>query len=137
MKIISHRGNISGPNKDYENKPSHIINLLNSYDVEIDVWKMQNGLFLGHDIPQYPIGLSFLEAKGLWCHCKNIEALEFLSRMDINCFWHENDQYTLTSKKFIWTYPDIHVPSIGIIVDLSKNWKEKNYNCLGVCVDYL
>ena len=38
MKIISHRGNIRGPNPEKENRPSYIDCALgNGYDVEIDI----------------------------------------------------------------------------------------------------
>ena len=47
MKFISHRGNIDGPNPEWENDPSRIEDVLNKgYDVEIDVWKIGAKLFL-------------------------------------------------------------------------------------------
>ena len=54
MKLISHRGNTSGPNPEKENSPEYIIAaLLAGYEVEIDVW-FENGKFmLGHSEPQY------------------------------------------------------------------------------------
>ena len=37
MFFISHRGNISGPNKEYENKPEYIKKALTmGFDCEID-----------------------------------------------------------------------------------------------------
>ena len=54
-----------------------------------------------------------------------------------NYFWHQEDYFTLTSSKYIWTYPTNLVTDKSIIVDLSKNWKNKNYDCFGVCVDFL
>jgi hypothetical protein len=35
------------------------------------------------------------------------------------------------------TYPNKTTCNSSIIVDTSKDWKNKNYNCYGVCVDYL
>ena len=52
MLLISHRGNISGIDKQSENKPDYILNALNiGYDVEIDIWHYKNELYLGHDEP--------------------------------------------------------------------------------------
>ena len=40
-----------------------------------------------------------------WCHAKNLDALNRLLKIGVNCFWHENDKYTLTSNRIIWTFP--------------------------------
>ena len=74
-------------------------------DCEIDVWVFNEDYFLGHDEPQYQVDYHFLCKKGLWIHCKNLDALDYLP-ISSNYFWHEEDSYTLTSKKFIWTYPE-------------------------------
>ena len=139
MRIISHRGNTNGPNADFENKPDIITNLLNNnIECEIDVWFIDNRFYLGQDKPQYEINDSFLNCKGLWCHAKNLEALyEMNKRENINFFWHDKDDYTLTSKNIIWTYPGNKTTNISVIVDLDKNWRNKNYSCLGVCVDWI
>ena len=61
--------------------------------------------YLGHDEPQYDIENSFLLKKEVWCHAKNLEALIEMKKIGSHYFWHENDQFTLTSKGYIWTYP--------------------------------
>ena len=76
MKLISHRGNIDGPNIERENEPLYIFEALEKkFDVEIDVWWKENQFWLGHDKPQYCVKKEFLQNKKLWCHAKNIEAL--------------------------------------------------------------
>jgi hypothetical protein len=137
MKIISHRGNLNGPSP-LENKPYHIRYCLsNNIECEIDVWSINDKFYLGHDYAMYPIDVDFLKLNGLWCHCKNLEALEKLLELNIHCFWHQNDDFTLTSKGFIWTYPNKNIRKNSIIVDNDLNWREKNYNCYAVCTDYL
>lgn len=137
MKVISHRGNLSGPS-NLENNPNHILNCLSkNIECEIDVWNIDDKFYLGHDSPQYFIDSGFLELEGLWCHCKNLKALNNLIKKNINCFWHQNDDFTLTSKGFIWTFPHKEVGENSVIVDTSLNWKDKNYNCYGICTDYL
>jgi len=139
MLIISHRGNTNGVNESLENNPTHIKELINSnIQTEIDVWCIDNDLLLGHDYPQYKVTDEFIKMNGLWCHAKNIDAFHYMLKSKIrNCFWHENDNFTLTSSGFIWTYPNKSITDMSIIVDLDKNWKDKEYNCYGVCVDYL
>ena len=57
MKLISHRGNINGPNKEQENHPDYITSALKQgYDVEVDVWLIDGNIVLGHDEPQYDLG---------------------------------------------------------------------------------
>lgn len=137
MKIISHRGNINGPDKKLENNPQHILSLLKYYECEVDVWVNSEGIFLGHDKGEYKINNDFFISNKLWCHAKNLDAFNFLLDKRVNCFFHDKDDFTLVSNRLIWTYPNKPVCSKSIIVDLNKNWKEKNYNCHGVCVDYI
>lgn len=105
MILIAHRGNINGPNPETENEPDNIQSILAlGYDVEIDVW-YADGWWLGHDLPQYEIDFSFLNQSGLWIHCKNYDALQRLIPTDLNFFYHTDEDYALTSKRFIWAYP--------------------------------
>lgn len=102
--FIAHRGNLYGPNKIEENKPETIINAIESgFDCEIDVWFIDK-LYLGHDYPMYKINIEFLEKykDKLWIHCKNLDALIYLKNLNFNCFFHDRDFYTITTKGHIW-----------------------------------
>jgi hypothetical protein len=133
MKIISHRGNLNGVNKELENNPNHIVNVLTKFDVEIDVWFIDNKWFLGHDNPQYEVLFDFFKSN-MWLHCKNLQACEQLLKTNLNWFWHENDKVTLTSKGYIWVYPGVYVDN-GITVEFGYNISLPN-DILGVCTDY-
>ena len=86
MFFISHRGNISGPNKKDENKFEYIKNALNlGFDVEIDIWYYKNNFYLGHDEPIFKVNKFFLLNKKLWCHAKNLEALLNLKKIKVRC----------------------------------------------------
>ena len=88
MIYISHRGNLEGPTKDFENKPEYIENAISQgYEVEIDVWFKNNNFFLGHDEPQYNISANFLLKKEIWCHAKNLKALEEMKKIGSHYFW--------------------------------------------------
>jgi hypothetical protein len=140
MKIISHRGNLNGPDKESENTPSQILLAIQKgFDVEIDFWSEDNRLFLGHDYPQHEIPIDFLRDNKdhLWIHCKNLEALESLKHFlsDSNFFWHQSDDFTLTSNGYIWTYPGKQTTSNSVIVDLEETPKVYK-DCFGICTDY-
>ena len=139
MKLIAHRGNINGRNKNEENKPSYIKKALDQgFDAEVDVWLM-DGIYFGHDEPQYESDMDFLlnNHEKLWIHCKNLSALNSLSEFfNLNVFWHEDDKFTLTSQGFIWTYP--HNPICPKSVVVCKDSKYSKYqDCYGVCSDFL
>jgi hypothetical protein len=138
MIKISHRGNIKGPHKEYENNPIYVSESLKlGYDVEIDVWLLEGGLFLGHDIAEYKIDFNFLQNTKLWCHCKNIEALHFLLHNNIRCFFHDSDKATLTSDGYIWTYPGNKLTDRSICVMPEKDNWNLSKNIAGVCSDFV
>lgn len=145
MRLIAHRGNINGPEPELENTPLHIMNALEKgYDVEIDVWYINDKWYLGHDKPTYMVE-RFLEHPNLWCHAKNLQALESMLDYNLHCFWHQKDDYTLTSNGYIWTYPNKPICAKSVIV--VKDRQETQYwagvdslrdsNVYGVCSDYV
>lgn len=139
MKFISHRGNVKKKIKKLENKPSYINQALSlGYDIEVDVWYKNNNFYLGHDKPLYKISKKFLKNKKIWCHAKNIEALHELKKIKAIYFWHQKDDYTLTSNGFFWTYPGIKPCKKSICV--LPEWKGKkllNQNIGGICSDLI
>ena len=137
MYLISHRGNINGIQKDDENKPEYINKALEKgFDVEIDVRFSKGKFFLGHDYDQYEIDHKFLSNKKIWCHAKTSEALLALYETNAHYFWHQEDDYTITSKGYIWTYPGkkLFSKSICVLPEIA-NYKE--INCMGICSDFI
>jgi hypothetical protein len=138
MILISHRGNINGRIPDMENRPTYILDaLLAGYDCEIDVRLIDREWYLGHDEPQYKIEYEFLLDPRLWVHCKNHEALEYLI-LDrrVNCFWHEEDKYTLTSHGYIWAYPGSVVTPISNAICVLPELNDQDISAfIGICTD--
>lgn len=128
-----------GPNPAKENNPLYVKQALeNGFEAEVDVWLLENSWWLGHDKPTYQIETSFFRNKGLWCHAKNVNALEnMLRRPWINCFWHQNDDVVLTSKKYMWTFPGKPLTAKSIAV-MPENGSEQDLSlCFGICSDYV
>lgn len=146
MIIIAHRGNLFGESEE-ENKPDFIDKaLLMGFDVEIDLWYRKKDFFLGHDYPQYLISNNWLNErnKKLWIHCKNKECLSKMIQTEFHYFWHQKDNYTLTSKNYIWSFPGYEINSKKCIKVLpEKTYKKINKNLLeidsygGICSDYV
>lgn len=137
MKIISHRGNLSGPDSQTENSPKQIDKVISlGIEVEIDVWLNNNKLFLGHDEPIHEIDHKWLDERSsnLWIHLKNLNAAEYMVGHNLNYFWHENDKMTLTSQGVPWCYPGIYLKNgITVCLDKQKIFKP----VYGICTDYV
>ena len=125
-----------GKSPDKENHPEYIKEaLLQGYQVEVDVWYTDGQYFLGHDEPQYIVDESFLSNNNLWCHAKNKDALfEMRKSSNIHFFWHQTDDYTLTSEGYVWTYPGKET-TVGSIIVCGKEIPEGEYS--GFCSDYV
>ena len=93
--------------------------------------------WLGHDEPQYMVPYEFLLQSRLWIHCKNGAALRMLSQEDrVNCFSHDVDECTLTSKRHVWVYPDkpLQGPSsVAVMFSDPVNLLDKDI--FGICAD--
>jgi hypothetical protein len=146
MHFISHRGNINGPNAERENEPSYLLEAIAlGFDIEVDIWfhhscSLSQGMFyLGHDFPQYPVDNCFIEEikNKSWFHCKNLEALNKISIFNnINYFWHQNDDFTLTSAGYIWSFPGRKISDRSIL--LTESIDDIGLKiCAGVCSDYI
>ncbi len=138
IKLISHRGNINGKSEN-ENSPEQIDKCISlGYDVEIDLWFVDNQFFLGHDKPEYSININWLEQRGdkLWIHCKNLEALSKLNSTLLNYFFHDSDKATLTSHGFMWVYPGEQpvLDSIAVLPEINNDDVSK---CIGICSDFI
>ena len=140
MLLISHRGNTTGPS-DKENHPDYLKETSKKYFIEVDIWYKDNAYYLGHDGPEYKVNKSFLSdiSDVSYFHAKNLEALYSLSTSGYSCFYHNNDDYTLTSNLFIWTYPEKDITHRSIIVcqSLEQSKKYAKSVAYGICSDYV
>lgn len=111
IKKIAHRGNFNGKNEHLENTVKYIEKALSlGYLVEVDVWCVENKFYLGHDAPNYEVSINYLKNEKLICHAKNLQALMQLSKIDnVHYFWHENDDFTITSEGWLWKYPEVYL----------------------------
>lgn len=142
MKFIAHRGNLKGRDPDNENRPEYIDEAISQgFDVEIDVWFSGGYYLLGHDIPQYMVDLQWLldRAEYLWCHAKNLDALhDLIHYSKLNVFWHQEDDYTMTTHNFIWTYPGKNIRKFSyrqVILLFDWTYDEIEIPHGGICSD--
>ena len=149
MKLISHRGNMIGPNLSRENSPSYIDTAISAgYDVEVDINYLDNKFFLGHDTPDYEISEIWMEKRKhkIWFHCKNLDAASRLCELQKNYetpymfFCHTSDNFVLTSTNHIWVHNlELNLNDKCIIpllsdTDLIFTTTKKIY---AICTDYI
>lgn len=144
MKIISHRGNLNGPDETIENTEcaiDHAISL--GFDVEIDLRYYHGAFYLGHDEPQYQITLEWIHNRRhfLWIHCKDLDSFA-VSPGSWNKFCHTQDPVVAVLPNKMWVHD----------LNLELNWKciipllsredifefdlKRLKDCYGVCTDY-
>ena len=143
MKLIAHKGNVNGPDPSTENTPEKIDWCIEKgYDVEVDIRynPETDKFYLGHDGPDSVVNWWWLAGRqaNLWIHCKDLTTLhEFTAKTSgYNYFWHQGDDYTLTSKRYIWSSPGKTYSENTVIVEQDP-LALLDYNCYGICSDYV
>lgn len=144
MKLISHRGNLDSINSARENSPHYIIEAITAgYDVEIDVWSVDQELYLGHDEPQYSIKLDWLKDRrdSVWVHAKNFKALDYLVDKDLRVFYHKQEEQSIINNcNLIWSHDLSNISSRSVIplLALSDILDYLHYvNVYGICSDFI
>ena len=138
VTIISHRGNISGPSANTENVPEHINNVIKHVLVVIDVWNVKNEWHLGTEEPTHMVDVEFLKHENLILRARNMGALSQLTETDLHYFAHQADDFTLTSKNQIWTFPTKEVTTNSIVMcgNMTQTRKYYRSDCYAICTDY-
>ncbi len=144
MILISHRGNIDSVIKNKENTLPYIDNAISlGYDVEIDLRRIDQNLYLGHDKPEQKVDYDWLfeRRKNLWIHVKDINSFNFCLDTPLTYFFHEKERHTLISNNLIWSH-DLSeateksiIPLINLKID--KNEAKKYKKVAGICSDYI
>lgn len=135
MKLISHRGNITGRQPEQENTPAYIETALATYNCEIDVYYKDQKFYLGHDQSETEVDKGFLLHPGLWCHAKHYASLQALLDIGAHCFFHQRDDYTVTSQGIIWAYPGQKGDKNTVCVHPHKIDIKDVKKFYGVCAD--
>lgn len=142
MILISHRGNINGPQPELENTLAYVNKAIDAgYECEIDLWVVDGTLFLGHDKPTHKVILRQIRsiARHLYIHAKNAKAVEYLVKHTFNYFMHDKDPFVLTNSGEIWCYPSkiLFTHGINLMPEWNNLTKEDLKDCYGICSDYI
>ena len=106
MILIANRGNLYGPLPETENSTDTLNDAIaRGFHVTIDLWWYDDCFWLGTRSPKYKLmggGEDWLQysMNSLWIHARDPEALRRASDLGLNVFWHQTDEYALTT----WGY---------------------------------
>jgi len=144
MRLISRRGNTFGKQLENENTTGYIQHAYSlGFDVEVDFRLINGEWWLGHDKPEYKVDERWIleNKKYLWCHAKNIDAMyRLITFGTVEAFYHQTDDVTLTTGKYLWTYPGKRpLTNISIaVMPETADWNMKEFSeCAGICSDYI
>jgi hypothetical protein len=92
MLYISYRGIYNGTNYEDANTPTQIRKALNSgYSCMVDVWRVDNKLYLGTDLPLVEVTPAYLQGRRFWLNVRNTAMQEWIvtqpSALYPNYFW--------------------------------------------------
>jgi len=140
----AHRGNLEGRIAERENQPDYIDEAIDAgYDVEVDLWKVGDRIYLGHDDGQYDVTYDWLRGRKYYVlyHAKNREAFDYALRNDFHTFWHTDEDYVITSMGHIVGYPGkISVGHNFLLSVPERAWpldEIKQYITFGLISDYV
>ena len=142
--FYAHRGNLEGRIAERENQPEYIDEAIaHGYGAEVDLWKVGDRIYLGHDDGQYDIDLQWLQDRKqfLLVHTKNREALDFCLRNKLHAFWHTDEDYVITTWGYTVGYPGkLSVGDLFILSVPERVWEIEEigqYITFGVISDYV
>jgi hypothetical protein len=102
----------------------------------VDIWKVGDEWFLGHDIPEHKFDIDSLPASKVWFHAKNMEAFVEMFYTDFNVFYQTVEPVVVTSKNHLW-YHTGYVSEKGICVLPERNGFLVFDCSTGICSDYI
>lgn len=149
MRIISHRGNLFGSDRDRENHPEQIDFVLKNtnFDVEIDIWCRDGNILTGHDYPKYQYHIRDIfdpDFYRIYYHCKDVATFEYMvtNYPKLKYFFQDKDQACqIGSTKYLWLNKGIFCRN-GITVDDPTAYSIKEQLAriasargIGICTD--
>lgn len=96
MLYISYQGVYDGTNYENANTPNQIGKAFNSgYSCMVDVWRVNNKLYLGSDEPVTEVTENYIQGKRFWLNVRNVAMQEWIvaqpAKLYPNYFWFSND----------------------------------------------
>jgi hypothetical protein len=135
--IISHLGNIDGPNPQQENKLSYVEAALKAgWHVCVDVVFHYGTFILPYDGGFNSVSPGFLSKQRVWCRAHDPDTLDALCNINAHSFL-ATQGLALTSSQFVWTLPGHVLTPRSIAVHpeaADRDWLPQ-FEPAGLCSD--
>jgi len=149
MLYISYQGIFDSQNFEDANTPAQIGRAFNAgYSCMVDVWRVNNQLYLGSFEPTTEVTEKYLQGVRFWINARNVDMQTWLttqpSKLYPNYFWFpnttESTPVTTSSGKLI-TPGTVPINNTSIIflpeIDDRSLFSTVQLKCYGVCSTYL
>lgn len=150
MLYISYQGIYDGTNFQDANTPNQIGKALNSgFSVMVDVWRVDNKLYLGSDQPMIEVTEKYLEGNRFWINARNSEMQTWISAQSSsrypNYFWFNTPNpppaYVTASNGKLITPGTVPINNDSVVylpeVPDTSLFSTVKLKCYGVCSSYL
>lgn len=132
MILISNKGNTVGPSV-YQNQPLYIEKTLKEgFKVKTDLWVFPKTLMIG-DTPLYPVTFDLLSQ--CLVEARNLNAVEFLVRSNLDGFYRGGSDIVFTTKGAILSFKSWIREAI--IMNPEDHTFDILANSTGICSDYI
>jgi hypothetical protein len=145
MYYISYRGLVNGQNEQTENTPDQIGKALGmGFGVMIDVWRENNKLYLGSNVPTIEVSATYIQGRRFWINARNSDMYNWLQSQSSSLYPNYfqvilplQPSYT-TSSGYLWTYGETPAsPTLSIMV-IPESYDSACFSCVnlrayGIC----
>jgi len=150
MLYISYQGIYDGQNYEDANTPNQIGKALNhGFSVMIDVWRVDNKLYVGNGQPLIEVTEKYIQGNRFWINAQNTDMQDWISAQPINLypnyFWfvpsNPPSSYVIASNGKLITPGTVPINNSSVIYlpeisDMSL-FSTVKLKCYGVCSTYL
>ncbi len=147
MIYIAYRGLFEGVNPQTEDTPDQIGKAFNAgFSVMVDVWRVNDLLYLGADQPLIEVTEKYLQGPRFWINCRNQDMQDWIvtqpTKKYPHYFWNidPNTPYDTTSDGYLWTYQVQPVNNLSIMVlpEIADRGllSTVHWKCYGVCTTF-
>lgn len=151
MLYISYRGIFDGQNYEHANTPNQIGRAFNAgFSVMVDVWRVDNKLYLGNDAPTTEVSADYLKGNRFWINARNVDMQTWIaaqphtSKFYPNYFWFANATESTPTTAYggqIITPGTVPISNLSIIflpeIQDRGMFSTVKLKCYGICSTYL
>jgi hypothetical protein len=148
MLYIAYRGLFEGENQQTENTPNQVQkSLQNGFNAMVDIWRVDDILYLGTTQPLYEIDEKFIQTKRIWLSCRNQDMTDWISVQNPKTYGNyfivpqPIPNYVTVSNGNLWTFQNKPINNSSIMA-VPESYDRGllstiHLRCFGICSIFL